>query len=69
MSVPGYRGDLQKSPVLDGPDTGNVFWLFLILAMVMRKLQRLGKLTQKAEAQAGRYAGEAFRNWACCTCV
>ena len=47
---------------------GNVFWLFLIpiailIAMVMRKLQRLGKLTQKAEAQAGRYAGEAFRNW------
>ena len=44
------------------------FWLFLIpiailIAMVMRKLQRLGKLTQKAEAQAGRYAGEAFRNW------
>ena len=65
-------GALYVRPVISeemfGAVFGNVYWLLLIpiallIAMVMRKLQRLGKLTQKAEAQAGRYAGEAFRNW------
>ena len=48
----------------DGGGFGLAGFLLLLPAFwVLRSLRRLGVRTQTAEAQAGRRAGEAFRNW------
>lgn len=53
------------APPADGGDGWGMagFLLLLPAFWVLRSLRRLGARTQNAEAQAGRRAGEAFRNW------
>jgi len=61
----GIAGAIYVRPQSTGMGELSAMWMLLLvpLILVMRMLRRLGERTQAALAQAGRNAGEAFRNW------
>jgi len=61
----GIAGAIYVRPQSTGMGELSAVWMLLLvpLILVMRMLRRLGERTQAAVAQAGRNAGEAFRNW------